>query len=229
MPKNKKRNAPHRGGGGGGGSGAATSAATAGEGRPRAGSRLPGGMGGSGLGRGGTCSSGFALDARGCMERGASKLQFPSCSGCRARAMWAGTRDPRWATGPGAGRSGTLGRRDSQNEGDQDLALFLEAAACCPVLCGTRDGAERRWLAAVAGRLCLSPQHGVSRECQTSGGFGPALASRGLGCAWRGRGDAEARVASIPLPPCACLVSTKARWRRRKRRPPPHPKRGTHP
>lgn len=36
MPKNKKRNAPHRGGGGGGGSGAATSAATAGEGRPRA-------------------------------------------------------------------------------------------------------------------------------------------------------------------------------------------------
>lgn len=61
----------------------------------------------------------------------------------------------------GAGRSGTLGRRENQNKGDQDLAFFLEAAACSPVLYRTRDGAERWWLTAVARCLCLSLQHGV--------------------------------------------------------------------
>lgn len=61
----------------------------------------------------------------------------------------------------GAGRSGTLGWRESQNKGDQDLAFFLDVAACCPVLYRARDGAERWWLAAVARCLWLSLQHGV--------------------------------------------------------------------
>lgn len=69
------------------------------------------------------------------------------------------------------------------NKGDRGLEL-LELRFLSDLLPDERFGAERRWLAAVARRLC-------SPECQTSGGFGPAFVSRG-------RGDAEARVASIP-------------------------------
>lgn len=48
-----------------------------------------------------------------------------------------------------------------------------------------------------------------SRECQTSGGFGPALASRGLGLARWSRGDAEEPMwHPIRLPFCASHVCT---------------------
>lgn len=143
------------------------------------------------------------------MARGAAELQFPSCPGCRARAIWAGTREPRWGTDPGGWwKCGTLVRRERQDKGGQDLALFWKPLLAVRSSTGLGMGG-----APGACRFCPPPVTFAptwsSRECQTSGGLGPAFASRGLGLARWSQGDAEARVASIPLLPCASRVSTR--------------------
>lgn len=66
-----------------------------------------------------------------------------------------------WAPALGGGEKWDLGTEVESDKADQDLAFFLEAAACCPVLYRARYGAERRWLAAVARSVWLSLQRGV--------------------------------------------------------------------
>lgn len=109
MPKNKKRNTPHRGGSGGSGTGAAAAtAATAGKGvSPPPTSPLPAGLASLNLGRRGICSS-IPLDI--CVGRAlclTGELQFPACRGGST------SRDLDLACGPnslapalGAGRGG---------------------------------------------------------------------------------------------------------------------------
>lgn len=131
-----------------------------------------------------------------------------------------------WAPALGGGEKWDLGTEVESDKADRDLAFFLEAAACCPVLYPGLDMGRSDGGLLLSHALCGSCSNVEFLECQTSSGFGPAFASRGLGYSCWGQGDAEARVASIPLPPS---VSIKAGWRRRKRRPPPHPKSGSHP
>lgn len=79
------------------------------------GSRLAGGTGDSGLGRGGTCSSVFASDSQVCIARGVAELQFPSCPVTRARPSWSGTRERYWSTGPRGGEKWDL-RLEGESE-----------------------------------------------------------------------------------------------------------------
>lgn len=87
--------------------------------------------------------------------------------------------------------------------------LFSEAGACTPELSLTEGGTQLGVASMLSPVACDHPAPTWScPECQTSGGFGPALASRVLGLA-PCRGDAQASMwHPISLPFCLSRVST---------------------
>lgn len=227
MPKNKKRSAAHRGGSGGsGGSGAAAATvATTGEGIPATGTGLPAGVAGPPRWRAGSCSSPPA-------DVCASGAWGATADYNSRRAPHPSSRESNLAAGraraPAAGRGRVGAGVESVAIGVPGRwagkGLSAEAAASCPGLSLAQGGAELE----SRPRCHPSPVTPGSimefLEAQTSGRFGLAPASRGLGFARKDRGDAESRSGFVPPPACALLVSTSSvlgRWRRWGW-PPPH-------
>lgn len=162
MPKNKKRNTPHRGGSGGGGSGAAAAtAATAGKRvSPPPASRLPAGLAEAfGRGHGGSCSP-FPSDIGvGGAPVWAGGLPFPACSAGRtSRYLDLASEPNSWALAVGAGRGRmgpgpASGLRPRVTRGWAGGGLISEAGACSRALPDGESGGARSGVQAVTGRF----------------------------------------------------------------------------
>lgn len=145
----------------------------------------------------------------------AGELHFPACPGGRTSRDLDLARESNSGPGRGVweGRMGPWVWEGVGIGGDRELAgeeLFSEAGAGSLELSLTEDGAG---LGVPSMLSLVTFDHPAptwsSRECQTSGGFGLALASRGLGLTWWGRGDAEVPMwYPVLLPPFASRVST---------------------